>query len=143
MINETVSAFVCLITGYLHINLYSLVIVLVLVVGSEFQIFVCFFKFLASLSQHALQFVSAGCVFRTVAATVSVTILGYVVNVGFNLTFAVLLYLSRNVGCIICLVGTDINLAVFDTVGIVHIGFRKFDSCSYVSRTAIQTPVAC
>ena len=142
MINETVSAFVCLITGYLHINLYSLVVVLVLVVGSEFQIFVCFFKFLASLSQHALQFVSAGCVFRTVAATVSVTILGYVVNVGFNLTFVVLLYLSRNVGCIICLVGADINLAVFDTVGIVHIGFRKFDTCSYISRTAIQTFVA-
>ena len=143
MINETVSAFVCLITGYLHINLYCLVVVLVLVVGSEFQVFVCFFKFLASLGQHALQLVSAGCVFRTVAATVSVTVLGYVVNVGFNLTFAVLLLLCRNVGSIICLVGTDINLAVFDTVGIVHIGFRKFDSCSYVGRTAIQTFVAC
>ena len=143
MINETVSAFVCLITGYLHINLYSLVVILILVVGSEFQTIVCFFKFLASLSQHALQFFCTGCVFRAVATTISVTILGYVVNVGFNLTFAVLLYLSRNVGSIICFVGTDINLAVFDTVGIVHIGFRKFDSCSYVGRTAIQTPVAC
>ena len=90
-----------------------------------------------------MQFISTGCVFRTVAATVSVTVLGYVVNVGFNLTFAVLLFLRRNVGSIICLVGTDINLAVFDTVGIVHIGFRKFDSFSYVGRTAIQTFVAC
>ena len=143
MINETVSAFVCLITGYFHIYLYCLVIVLVLVVGSELQVFVYFCKFLAGLGQYALQFFSTGSVGRAVATTVTITVLGYVVNVGFHLTLAVFLFLSSNVSGIICLVGADINLAVFDTVGIVHIGFRKFDSCSYVSRTSIQTPVAC
>ena len=143
MINETVSAFVCLITGYLHINLYSLVVILILVVGSELQVFVYVCKFLAGLGQYALQFFCTGSVGRAVATTVSVTVLGYIVNVGFNLAFAVLLFLSSNVSGIIRLVGTDINLAVFDTIGIVHVGFWKFDTCSYISRTSIQAPVAC
>ena len=49
----------------------------------------------------------------------------------------------RDIGSIISLIGTDIYGAVLDTAGIVHIGFRKDDSISYICGTAIQTLVTC
>ena len=96
------------------------------------------FKFLAGSSQHTLQLVSTGCVFRTVSTSVSPSVLGYIINVIYNLC-AVCFFLWCDIRSIVSLIGTDINGAVLDTVGIVHIGFRKNDSISYICGSTIQT----
>ena len=98
------------------------------------------FKFLAGSGQHTLQLVSTGSVFRTVSTSVSPSVLGYIINVIYNIC-AVCLFLWCDIGIIVSLVGTDINGAVLDTVGIVHIGFRKDDSISYICGSTIQTLV--
>ena len=100
------------------------------------------FKFLAGSGQHTLQLVSTGSVFRTVSTSVSPSVLGYIINVIYNIC-AVCLFLWCDIGIIVSLVGTDINGAVLDTVGIVHIGFRKDDSISYICGSTIQTLVTC
>ena len=64
--------------------------------------------------------------------------MGYIINVIYN-TCAVCLFLWCDIGSIISLIGTDIYGAVLDTVGIVHIGFRKDDSISYICGSTIQT----
>ena len=100
------------------------------------------FKFLASSSQHVLQLVSTGSIFRTVSTSVSPSVLGYIINV-IHSTSAVCLFLWCDIGSIVCLIGTDIYGAVLDSVGIVHIGFRQDDSISYICGSTIQTLVAC
>ena len=98
------------------------------------------FKFLAGSGQHTLQLVSTGSVFRTVSTSVSPSVLGYIINVIYNIC-AVCLFLWCDIGSIVSLVGTDINGAVLDSVGIVHVGFRKDDSISYICGSTIQAIV--
>ena len=100
------------------------------------------FKFLAGSSQHTLQLVGTGSVFRTVSTSVSPSVLGYIINVIYNFCI-VCFFLWCNIRSIVSLVGTDVNGAVLDTVGIVHICFRKNDSISYICGSTIQTFVAC
>ena len=133
MINKSISCFITLIACYFNIHLMLLVI--------NCDALVCSFKFPAGSSQYVLQLVSTGSIFRTVSASVSPSVLGYIINVIHNIC-AVCLFLWCNVGSIVCLIGTDINGAVLDSVGIVHIGFRKDDSISYICGSTIQTLVS-
>ena len=103
---------------------------------------VCCFKFLAGSSQHTLKLVSTGSVFRTVSTSVSPSVLGYIINVIYNFCI-VCFFLWCNIRSIVSLVGTDVNGAVFDSVGVVHVGFRKDDTISYICGSTIQTLVTC
>ena len=134
MISKALSGFISLIACHFYKHLMLL--------GVICDAPVLCFKFLSRSSQHILQLVSTGCVFRTVSTSVSPSVLGYIINVIYN-TCAVCLFLWRDIGRIISLIGTDINGAVLDTAGIVHIGFRKDDSISYICGSTIQTLVTC
>ena len=134
MISKAVSGFISLIASYFYIYLMHLTVICDALVRC--------FKFLARSSQHILQLVSTGCVFRTVSTSVSPSVLGYIINVIYNLC-AVCLFLWCDIGSIVSLIGTDINGAVLDSVGIVHVGFRKDDSISYICGSTIQTLVTC
>ena len=100
------------------------------------DVLVSSFKFLASSSQHVLQLVSTGSVFRTVSTSVSPSVLGYIINVILN-TCAVCLFLWCDIRSIVSLVCTDIYGAVLDSVGVVHVGFRKDDTVSYICGSTI------
>ena len=125
MINKSLSGFISLITCHFYIHLAL----------------TCRIKFLSRSSQHILQLVSTGSVFRTVSTSVSPSVLGYIINVIYNACI-VCLCLWCNIGSIVSFVGTDINGAVLDSVGIVHVGFRQDDSISYICGSTIQTLVA-
>ena len=130
MISKALSGFISLIACHFYIYL--------MFSGVICDALVLCFKFLSGSSQHVLQLVCTGCVFRTVSTSVSPSVLGYIINVIYN-TCAVCLFLWCDIGSIISLIGTDIYGAVLDTVGIVHIGFRKDDSISYICGSTIQT----
>ena len=134
MISKALSGFISLIACHFYIYLMLLVAIC--------DALVLCFKFLSGSSQHVLQLVCTGSVFRTVSTSVSPSILGYIINVIYNLC-AVCLFLWCDIGSIISLIGTDIYGAVLDSVGIVHIGFRKDDSISYICGSTIQTLVTC
>ena len=132
MISKALSGFISLIACHFYIHLMFL--------GVICDALIRCFKFLSGSSQHILQLVCTGSVFRTVSTSVSPSVLGYIINVIFNIC-AVCLFLWCDIGSIISLIGTDIYGAVLDSVGIVHIGFRKDDSISYICGSTIQTLV--